>query len=1066
MPRPRLALPGADALRGDAARSTARSSARALACLLLGLAAAAPSPRSAAAQAPARTLSAVVSLGRPAVTGRSASGAELSVELRGADQTVKGSATGNALPLIGFYTLGLTDADGNAVPVGAGDRIRVADAAGPAIEAVVPALRLAADAATDAVTGTAPPGAAISVTVSSGLGFDAQARGAVADAAGSFAVSFAGSYDIAEGSNLRLDVPAAPFTFRLELPLSAQLALRLYDAAVSGVGPNGAVVEAELTRGGRNLARGGGGGAFFGIFGFNLLSAAGEDAPLQPGDLLTLRFVGLSAYDYKVPELDAQADAAADTVSGRAPAGAEVQVTAGAGGGASTLRVVADAGGRYVATFAGQADLLPGSAGQVQLVQRQPGLTVTLSRAWALTRVEALLGSATVSGITAPDAPATLILRSAGGTEKGRAAFAAAAGNGAFQVDLADLLDRPALILPSDRLSFRRGAESFELTIPNLTAEVDIGQDRVSGQAPAGAALAVSARVLFNTQTLAATADAAGRYLADFRGRLDIVGGSRVDVVYSYPEGHRVRLVEAASSIRVWPELGRVDGTVPGGTELTVVALDALGLPVASAAGMASVLGRYDLTLVTPKGERHLPRAGETIELRFEGLKRTMTVPPLGIDWDTAAETVSGETTPDGTVTVVAQPPEGQGNGAVTRAVAVPPSAFYRAAFAPDADLRAGSRLQVTYTYPNGNRSRIDRAIPWLNVMVGGDAVNGLALPRAAVEANLTRGAAALGRATAQAEVDQRFSLRLADEAGRPAILAAGQTLSLRFGRSLAVAVGPLSARLEQAADKNWSLTGTGPLSRTLALRFEGGGGARTVTVLTDPATGAWRRALPAGVTAGPGLRAEAGYLDAEGHRFYSLDLLTRLTAYLGTEQAGVEASPLAAARLRLEPAAGGAALATAAAVLDSAGQLRAGLRGAAPRIIAGQQLAVELELLDGGAARTARMTVADLSMALDTVGSRITGKVPTPAGFQDRLVTLRVSPRDGSATRNYTALADDQGVFSFNTANPGFLAPPGIPLAAVGLVELIHTGADGHRTILAGVPRIAVFLPRLAKKQ
>ena len=104
--------------------------------------------------------------------------------------------------------------------------------------------------------------------------------------------------------------------------------------------------------------------------------------------------------------------------------------------------------------------------------------------------------------------------------------------------------------------------------------------------------------------------------------------------------------------------------------------------------------------------------------------------------------------------------------------------------------------------------------------------------------------------------------------------------------------------------------------------------------------------------------------------------------------------------------------------------------------------------------------------MALDAVGRRINGKGPTPAGFQGRLVTLRVSPRDGSATRNYTALADDQGAFSFNTANPGFLAPPGIPLAAVGLVELIHTGADGHRTILAGVPRIAVFLPRLAKKQ
>ena len=105
-----------------------------------------------------------------------------------------------------------------------------------------------------------------------------------------------------------------------------------------------------------------------------------------------------------------------------------------------------------------------------------------------------------------------------------------------------------------------------------------------------------------------------------------------------------MRLVEAASSIRVWPELGRVDGSVPGGTELTVVALDALGLPVASASGASSVLGRYDLTLTTPKGELHLPRAGETIELRFEGLKRSMTVPPLGIDWDCLLYTSTART--------------------------------------------------------------------------------------------------------------------------------------------------------------------------------------------------------------------------------------------------------------------------------------------------------------------------------------------------------------------------------------------------------------------------------------
>ena len=42
---------------------------------------------------------------------------------------------------------------------------------------------------------------------------------------------------------------------------------------------------------------------------------------------------------------------------------------------------------------------------------------------------------------------------------------------GELQRELADPLNRPALILPGDRLSFKRGAESFELTIPTLTAE-------------------------------------------------------------------------------------------------------------------------------------------------------------------------------------------------------------------------------------------------------------------------------------------------------------------------------------------------------------------------------------------------------------------------------------------------------------------------------------------------------------------------------------------------------------------------------------------------------------------
>lgn len=1051
-----------------------RSSSRPIVCRCLLLAALAAWPfasaRPAAAQAPAptaqaRPLQALVTLGRATVSGRAAGGAELQLELRGAGGSLKGSAAGNALPFLGLYNLNLADADGNPVPAGAGDRLRLSDAGGQSIEAQVPELRIAADAAGDTVSGSAPAGAAISVTLSSGLGFDAQSLSAVADSRGAFAVSFAGRYDIAEGSNLRLDLPAGPFTFRLELPLAATLNLRLFDAAVSGAGPNAALVGVELRRGGRQVAAGGGQAVFFGIFGFNLLNPAGEPQGLQVGDQLKLSFQGLASHELTVPLLEAQADAAADLVSGQAPAGAELQVTAGVGAGAVSRQVQAGPDGRFQAGFSGQADLAAGSSGQVQLLIRQPGLNVNLSRGWALTRLEAVLGENTVNGISAPDAPVTLVLRSGAGAEKGRASAAPAAAGGAFQAALVDPLDRPAVMQPADRLAFRRGAESFELTLPKLTATVDIGQDRVSGEAPAGATLQVSARVLFNTQTQSVTVGADGRYLADFKGRLDIVGGSRVDLLYTYPDGHRVRLVEAASSIRVWPELGRVDGSIPGGTELTVIALDSLGIPKGQAGGSSSALGRYDLTLSDAAGQNYLPKAGDKVELRFEGLRRAMVVPALGIDWDTAAETVSGESVPGGTVTVLAQPPEGQGNAAVTRAVPVPESAFYRAEFKPDADLRAGSRLQVTYTYPDGNRVRVDRAIPWLNAQVGGDRVAGLALPRAAVQARLEGGAGGRGSGRATAAVDQRFSLRLADEAGRPAPLAGGQTLSLSFGRSLSRPVLPLSLKLEQAADQSWSLSGTGPISRSLSLRLEGGGAARVVSVTTDTA-GAWRRGLPGGLNAGPGLRAELSTLDEEGHRFYSVDLLARMTAYLGTERVLVEGRPLTGARLSLEPAGGGAPLAGAAASLDTEGLLEARLSGAAARIKAGQGLSLNLEAQDGIAARQARMTVAELSLAVDTTGSLITGKVPPPAGFQDRLVTLRLSPRSGAAPRNLTALADDQGAFSFNSANPGFLAGPGLPLSQVGLVELIHTGADGHRTVLAAVPRIAVFLPRLSRGQ
>lgn len=1015
------------------------------------------------AQAPATAPRATVTLGRPTVTGQAAAGADLTLEVRTAGGALRGGDSGGALPFIGLYSLDAVDADGQPVPIAAGDRVKVAVEGGAAIEDSVPQLTIAGDADTDVVSGTAEPGAAITVTVTTGLGTAGVSQAAVADSGGRYSVAFAGRADLQAGSNLRADHVRGRFTFRAERPLTEQLNVRLYGATVGGLGPNGAVVRAELRRAGQAVGTGQGAAAFLGLYTLTLADPGGAETPVQPGDVLSVAIGGLPVVAYTVPALPVTPDPATDSVAGTAPAGATVRVTAGTGAGAPAQTTTAGADGRYSVAFAGTVDIAPGTVGQVAVVERRQGLDINVTRAWAVTRLTVRLGEAGVTGIAAPGDPIRLTLRDAQGVGKARATAAVDAGDATFEATLASAAGAPVEVVPTYTLEHRRTGESIDLPIPRLTAEVDPGADRVAGQAPAGVALAVTAGYFFNQRTLTVTAGADGRYTAEFAGTPDIVPGSPVTLLLTTPDGHQVILATAAATLRVWPEAGRLDGTIAGGADAAITVSDAAGQARAAATATANFLGQFNAALRDPAGAPYYPQARDRVRVAFGEAARELLVPPLGIEWDTAAETVSGETTPGGTVTVRVQPPAGQGNAAETRAIDVQGTGFYAAEFAGAMDLRAGSRLQITYTYPNGDRSRVDRILPYLDVQVGGNAVAGYALPRVDVRATLKDGGATAGTGTARAADNQAFDLRTAQR-GQPAPIRPGQRLEVTFGgRNLAVDVGPLAARLV-AAGNGWAVRGTGPISTALAARFvDSGGTARTVTVRTD-ATGAYSRTLPGGIDGLAGTRVEVGHLNADGHRFHTLDVRPRLVAYLGSPRVDVQGAPLGAVDVALSGR-GGAA--RGAGQLDTAGAATLGLAGAQPTIGVSMTLAATIDTGAGADAwrATASMTVADVSVALDTPANVVRGRVPPRAGFFGRFATVRAFLRGAAAPRTLNIPTDAAGAFTLNTANPPG-AGQGFALADATRIEVVHTAADGHQSIAVAVPAIRVLLPWATKNR
>jgi hypothetical protein len=1028
-------------------RSWSRAAFPAVVCALSTVLLLGPVGSVAAAATPSAVTAATVVIGRSTVTGQATAGATLTGDLIGANGRIRATAPEGVASAAGAFTLEFVDLDGLPVPLVSGDRLRLRENGTSTLDAKVPELSVDGNVDSDIVSGTAPAGLEVVVEAYNLLPLQPVSMTVLADAAGRFVAAFAGQFDLTDNSTVRVTVQQAVLTTRLERSLGEQVQVRLYGATVLGLGPTGATVRGTL-RGSGAAHKGAGEAAagFLGFFTIDLLNPVGEPVMVEPGDTLALDFVGLKQLEWRIPELTATPDGTTDIVAGLAPAGSTVAVSAAG----TTLSAIAGSDGRYAASFAGSVDLEPGSSGQSVTTV---GSNLTVARSWGITRLSLLLGSDTVTGVASAGPPLRLTLVAADGAQLASTTVQPTAGGlfgggATFSARFVDGAGSGVVVASGQTLRFSRPGEDFAILVPPLSAAVDLPADKVTGTAPPGAQVNVTASTLvFFNQSRQVTAGSDGRWLADFAGSLDLIGGTDVRAQVVLPGGHLATVATTGAALRVWPELGRLDGAVRPGAELAITVSDAAGQPRATATATADFLGQFQAELLGSGGVAYLPRPADRITLRFAAGEASLVVPALAIDWNVAADRVYGEATPGGTVTVSARPPAGRGNNRVTLTVPVSPSGTYDVDFSGQQDLTAGSRLEVTYSYPNGDRSRVDRVLPLVNVQSGGNAVFGYALPRANVVATLNPGD---GRGTGQAGADQQFALGVTDSAGQPQVIGDGQVVDVDVGgRFVKVPVGPLSARLTPASR---SLSGTGPVSSTLEVRMiPATGQPRRLTVTTD-ATGAYSRTLPANLNLTGGTSAEVGYATPEGHRVFTVAVVPRLVAYIETADVAGRVDPLSSLTLALT-AADGAVQATATAKAASDGQFAAVLSGSGPQLSAGQRLSAV-----AGSQQVA-MTVQDVAVAIDTAANRITGHMPVGAGVQGRFVNVRVYQFGSDTFLNVTVLADTQGAFSLDPANPGLLVPA-FSLTSVSRVEAVHTLPEGHQTIATARPVWRIFLP------
>ncbi len=216
------------------------------------------------------------------------------------------------------------------------------------------------------------------------------------------------------------------------------------------------------------------------------LGGGGVHSTLQPGDVISLTQAGAS-FTMIVPSLTARVDASADRVFGSAPASNVVTTYLYPFADSAepyTQTVSVDASGQYQADYAGTLDVRPRDNGYVAYSEA-PGRTTYVRCVAPFLRAQ--VGGSEISGLAAPLSSVVITATDVNGTPY---AYwnAYTRPDGSFEPYSSYWGIK---LRPGDRITATSAGQTFSMTVLTLTAQIDLSNHQVWGDAPAGQAVEV-----------------------------------------------------------------------------------------------------------------------------------------------------------------------------------------------------------------------------------------------------------------------------------------------------------------------------------------------------------------------------------------------------------------------------------------------------------------------------------------------------------------------------------------------------------------------------------------------
>lgn len=950
--------------------------------------------RPAAAQAPAEPLVTVDLYGN-SLSFRTLPNTLVTAELVGpAGRKAEGLGVGDAQGLAQVFFLA---GDARILP---GDSITLSRANDKPLRLTVPILG-ASLVELPAVEGLAPPEAALRLSLTvPGLAQPVE-KETRADAQGAFSVDLSAEVkdpDAAITGSLSLLTPeGARFVLALAT-VDAQITLGA--PVLRGRATAGWEISATVTAVGGAVQKlgpvsAGGDGNF-------MLPLQALGRPIAVGDAVDLSAVGRSGdtawsaiYLSQIKDITVELDRSADRVTGTAPAGETVLVSAeDLDGRQERFSTVADGAGAFAVDLAPRMSL--GSGWLVRAAYASSS-NVSVGRSAVLPRIRVGVGMPLSQGLANPGRVMTITLRTETGNIKAQS-LAQADDRGSYAVFFGFTQSTPQAGDSLEIAYADNAGDPLLLRIPSLTAVSDVEADTISGQAPAGSRVALRVDGADGPKRFSAQADPGGSYRVDLAGQLDLKRPANGAVTVSTSSAAEFTVSWAAMQLNV-----SIGGTLQGNfilgngpawsaVEAQLLAPD--GKVVASGSGQvfgegALFIGpggsgsgaQFFLQLADITGTPVSMQPGDRLRVKAGAEQVELVVPPLDAVVFVQSDRITGRTAPDKRVILnLADSPLYFDATAETRSDA---AGNFSQDFSGTRNIRHGDFIQIGVDLDGHLVSDLTIA-PGLLLDLDQAVLLGAIAPNLEATATLRRGSSTLSRQSTRTDGDGAMFVQFADEQGRPLRLQPGDEVTVTTSdptqQALSLTVPDLSLDWDLTAD---TVGGKAPAEGRLTL-FAG---------MVYPLSGSlgfsqgWPEALPGNrfntafvpsIDVRPGSRLTLLYRPAQGHYVVHSRTVPILNAQQGGPRACGFGTPYQPVSARLEE--GGRPVAEAKAqpspydgffarlLQDAAGQ--------AVKTTAGQRETAQL----GGPTGTVDLPVFDLNV--DWNSGQVSGQGPASQVF------------------------------------------------------------------------------------